>query len=72
MKREGTTRINLVVSNTMLRALKATARRDKRTYSSIMREALADYLGIPDQVILGGNFESRDDTEGQQVGAGAD
>ena len=61
MKRSDTTRISIVIPLTMHKALQAAARREKRTYSSIMREALADYLGIPDTVILGGPYARRED-----------
>jgi len=67
-KRDESVRLNLVVSRQMYKALQAAAKRQKRTNSSIIREALGQYLGVADTVELGGAFERREDSEGQMVG----
>ena len=67
-KREETKRMNVVLSVQMFNALRAAARRQHRTKSSIIREALGQYLGVADTVEIGGGFERREDSEGQMVG----
>jgi hypothetical protein len=67
-KQEDTQRLTVIVPSTMITALKKAAERQRRPYSSIVREALEEYLGIPDTVKTGGGKarESKKD-DPQQV-----
>lgn len=51
-----TKRITLVLPYPMLRALKVAGIREGRPQSKIIRQALAEYLGVPDTVQYGGIF----------------
>lgn len=57
---EKTVRVKFVMPAPMYAALTANKQRNGRTYSSVIREALAMYLGIPDTVQIGGYREKRD------------
>lgn len=63
-----TTRITIVITERQLGALRAQAKREKRAYSSIIREALEKYLGVPDTVQLGGVRED-EENDGDLLGA---
>lgn len=65
-----TTRITIVLPKSQLAALKKQAQREKRPYSSIIREALESYLGVADTVQLGG-FRDEEDNQGEAVAVAA-
>jgi len=66
---EKTKRISLVLSENMIRALKAASKRERRPQSIIIREALSNYLGVEDKVQYGGQgpSNSTDEHEGDVV-----
>lgn len=48
-----TTRINVVLPNTQLKMIEHIAAREKRSLSSVFREAIEEYTGIRDTVKMG-------------------
>lgn len=48
-----TTRVNVVLPDTQLKRLEHVALREKRSLSSVIREAIEEYTGIADTVQLG-------------------
>lgn len=59
-RRESTTTINAVLPDTQIAALRRIARAQRRTFSSVLREAVEEFTGSPDTVVRGGYFEKQD------------
>lgn len=51
-----TQRINIVLPKTQIKMLRHIAKRNKRSFSSVLRQAIEEYTGVPDTVQLGGDF----------------
>lgn len=65
MSEKHTQRVNVVLPSAQVRALKKMAERERRTYTSLIREAIEEYTGVPDTVVLGG-YRVKQSSNGDQ------
>lgn len=68
MDKDKTRRVNVVLPQQQIDALTKIARREKRSFSSVLREAIEDFTGVRDTVEIGPRT-SQSDTEPAGVGA---
>lgn len=66
-KNERTTRISIVLPDDMLEVIRAAAERERRPYSSLIREALENRFRVQDTVRLGGGRREYEDPNGNMV-----
>jgi predicted DNA-binding protein len=60
-KREPSRHIKIVLGERQIQALDLLAKKQKRTMSSVLREAIEEYTGVPDTVAVGGGYAKQDE-----------